>query len=137
MGEKEVFLLEKAKGEEDIYNWAEAAKLYEQIAKTYLDKEISEKAAETYKMGGHANVRAAETAETAKDYLEQNQHAANAYKEAANLFKQIGNNAEEFECEAEISYVNGLISSSAIETKTLFSQSYELFIKSSDFFSKK
>jgi len=87
-------------------------------------------------MGGYAYERAAETAETAKDYLVQNQHAANTYKEAANLFKQIGNNAEEFECEAEISYVNGLISSSAIETKTLFSQSYELFIKSSDFFSK-
>ncbi len=95
-----------------------------------------EKAAEIYKKCGNAYERAAETAETAKGYLEQNQHAANAYKEAANLFKQIGNNPEEYECKAEIFYVKGLISGSAIETKTLFSQSYELFIKSSDLFSK-
>ncbi len=87
-------------------------------------------------MSGHAYEQAADTVETAEDYLEQNQHAASTYEEAANLFKQIGNNAEEFECEAEISYVKGLISSSAIETKILFSQSYDLFIKSSDFFSK-
>ena len=53
--------------------------------------------------------------ETAEDYLDQNKQAISAYKEAANFFRQIGNNAEEFECEAEISYVNGLISGSAIE----------------------
>ena len=136
MGENEVVLLEKAKDEESIYNWAKAAKLYEQISIYYLDKNISEKVAETYKMVGHSYERAAETVETAKDYLELNQHSADAYKEAAKHFKQIGNSAEELECEAEISYVNGLISRSAKETKMLFSQSYGFFINASEVFCK-
>ena len=136
MGEIELVLLKKVKAEENIYNWAKAAKLYEQIVKYYLDKKILEKVAENYKMVGHSYERAAETTETTKSYLELNQYASDAYKKAANLFKQIGNSAEELECKAESSYVNGLISSSGKETKILFSQSYEFFINASEFFSK-
>jgi tetratricopeptide (TPR) repeat protein len=136
LGEKEVALLEKAKEEENLYNWIEAAKLYEQAAEYYLDKKISEKVAESYKMAGHSYERAAETVETAKEYIVLNQHSADAYKKAANLFKQIGDSAEELECKAEISYVNGLVLSSAKETKMLFSQSYEFFVTSSEYFRK-
>jgi len=134
--EDQVALLERAKAEEEVYNWIEAAKLYEQVAKSFMDKEMVKKAAETYKMLGYASERAAETVDTAKDYLEQNQYAANAYRNAANLFKQIGTDSDELECEAEIFYINGLVTGSVIEAKKMFSQSYELFIKSSDFFSK-
>ncbi len=117
--EYEAVLLEKASAKEEVYNWVEAVKLYEQVAKSFLDKKMVKRAAETYKMLGYANERAAETAETAKDYLEQNHQAANAYKEASNLFKQSGNISEELECEAEILYVNGLVTGSILEAKKI------------------
>ena len=136
MGEMEIVILEKAKNEELIYNWIEAAKLYEQAAEYYLDKKILDKIAESYKMAGHSYERSAETVEIAKEYIELNQHAVDAYKKAAIIFKQIENSAEELECEAENSYANGLISGSAKETKMLFTQSYEFFINSSEYFQK-
>ena len=134
--ESEADLLEKANAKEEAYNWVEAVKLYEQVAKSFLDKEMVKRAAETYKMLGYANERAAETVDTPKDYLEQNQYAANAYRKAANLFKQIGTDSDELECEAEILYSNGLVTGSIIEAKKIFSQSYELFIKASELYSK-
>ena len=39
----EIELLEKAKAEEEVYNWGEASKLYEQIAESYLDKSMVKK----------------------------------------------------------------------------------------------
>lgn len=50
-------LLERAKVEEKNYNWVEAAKLYEQATKLYLNKKLVEKAAEGYKKVGYAYSR--------------------------------------------------------------------------------
>jgi predicted phosphodiesterase len=136
MAENEIAILERANHEEVIFNWAEAAKLYEQAANNFLDKEISEQAADTFKSAGHSYERAAETVERTKDYFELNKQSGYVYEKAANLFKQIENNAEELECKAEIYYVKGLIASTAKETKMLFSQSYEFFINSSEYFHK-
>lgn len=134
MGEKEILILEKAKDEELVYNWIEAAKLYEQEAKYYLDKNILEKVADTLKSAGYSYERAAETVERTKDYFELNKQSGDVYEQAANFFNQIGNSAEELECKAEIYYVRGLIANTAKETKMLFSQSYEFFINSSEYY---
>jgi len=84
-------LLEKAKAEEQVYNWVEAAILYEQVAESFLGKNSTEKAAETYRMLGYAYSRAAGTAETAEEYRERHENAINAYRKAVDLFKQTKN----------------------------------------------
>jgi len=135
-GEREGVLLERAGVEEKGYNWVEAAGLYEQAAKSFLGKKMVEEAAGAYKKLGYACARAAGTAETAEEYVEQNKRALEAYKEAANLFKQTGNRPEELECDAEAFYVSGSVVGSVAEGKKAFSQAYELFIESSELYSK-
>jgi len=97
----EAALLEKADSEEKVYNWEEAAEIYNQVAKSFLDKNMIEMAAKVYKKLGYANARAANTVDTSESYIEQTKYAINSYKKAANLFEQSGNNPEELECEAE------------------------------------
>jgi len=135
-GEREAVLLERAGVEEKGYNWVEAARLYEEAAKSFLDKKMVEEAAGAYKKLGYACARAAGTAETAEEYVELNKRGIKAYEDAANLFKQTGNRPEELECEAEASYVSGSVAGSVIEGKKAFSQSHELFIESSEHYSK-
>ncbi|GAG97150.1 unnamed protein product, partial [marine sediment metagenome] len=134
--EIETDLLERAKSEEKAYNWVEAANLYKSIIKLYLDNELIKKAAETYKRLGYVYSRAAETAEIAEEYLERYKNCVNAYKDAAKNYKQNGNRAEELECMAEALYFNGFIGYSHVEVRDFFSKSYDLFIKSSEIYSK-
>ena len=106
---REATLLEKARVEEKDYNWVEAAKLYKQAAKGFLDKKMVEEAAGALKKRGYAYARAAETAETAEEHGRLNKLAVEAYKETVDLFCQSGNRPEELECEAEASYVSGFV----------------------------
>jgi predicted amidohydrolase len=129
-------LLERAGVEEKAYNWVEAARLYEQAAKAFLDKKMVEEAAGAYKKLGYACARAAGTAETSEEYVELNKRAVEAYKEAANLFGQSGNRPDELECEAEALCASGAVAGSSVEGKKTFSQAYELFVESSELYSK-
>ncbi len=135
--ENESVLLERASVEEKAYNWMEAAKLYELVAKSFLDKKMVEKAALAYKNLGYARAQDSETADTADEYKNSNNLAITAYKKARNLFKQTKNRPEELECEAEIFNIKGVIAGSIMEAKRNFSESYELFIKSSEMYAKK
>jgi len=135
-GEREAVLLERAGVEEKGYNWVEAAKLYEEAAKSFLGKKMREEAARAYKKFGYACARAAGTAETAEEYVERNKRAIEAYKEAADLFGQSGNRPEELECEAEALCASGSVAGSVVEGKKAYSKSYELFIESSELYSK-
>ncbi|MFX0185379.1 MAG: nitrilase-related carbon-nitrogen hydrolase [Candidatus Hodarchaeota archaeon] len=134
--EKEEELLKKAELEEKAYNWAEAARLYEQAAKSFLDKNKMEKAAEAYKMLGCAYSRASDTVESAKEYLELKNYAVKAYKEAVIIYKQIKNRPEELECEAETSFNSGFIMGTLEEQKKELDMSCKLFIESSDLYFK-
>ncbi|MCZ2809707.1 MAG: hypothetical protein O2V44_10170, partial [Candidatus Bathyarchaeota archaeon] len=135
-GKRAAALLERAGVEEKGYNWVEAAKLYEQAAKSFLGKKMVEEAAKTYKKLGYAYARAAETSETAEECVELNKRAIEAYKEAANLFKQTVNRPEELECEAEALFASGSVASTVAEAKKAYSKSYELFSESSEHYSK-
>jgi predicted amidohydrolase len=135
-GKNEGVLLERAGVEEKVYNWVEAAGLYEQVAKSFLGKKMGEEAAGAYKKLGYAYARAAGTAETAEEHVELNKRAVKAYKEAENLFGQSGNRPEELECEAEALCAAGSVAGSVMEAKKAFSQSYDLFIESSELHSK-
>jgi len=134
--ENESVLLERARVEEKVYNWMEAAKLYEKVAKSLLDKKMVEKAKGVYKKLGYAYSRGAEITKTTEEFIEKINRGVNAYKNAVNLFKHKKNRSEELECEAEALYISGFIADSVVEAKNTFNKSYELFIKSSELFSK-
>ena len=133
--ENESVLLEKAEAEEKGYYWVEATKLYDNVAKSFLDKEMVEKAAYAFKKLGFTNARAADTVDTSEEYKIHIKSAIESYKEAKNIFKQIKNKAEELECEAEINFYKGIIADSKEEGKKVTNRSYELFIESSEIFS--
>jgi len=133
---KQEELLEKAKGEENAYNWREAAKLYENVVKYFSDKKMVNKTAEAYKKLGDVYNYIAETAITREEFIGQTKNAINAYNEAANLFSQMKNKAKELECIACASCNKGLMGSSVIEVREAFHDASRLFIESSDFFSK-
>ena len=133
--ESEELLLEKARGEEEKFNWNEAAKLYEKVLKFYLDKNLVEKAASCYKNLGYYYRRAADTVDTDEEFLEQIKCAVEAYKEAMNLFKKQANRSEELECKAEINCANGSLATSDREAKGALYQAYKLFSESSKIYS--
>jgi len=113
----------------------EAAKLYDNVAKSFLDKEMVEKAAYAFKKLGFTNARAADTVDKSEEYKIHIKSAIESYKEAKNIFKQIKNKAEELECEAETNFYKGIIANSKEEGKKVTYRSYELFIESSEIFS--
>jgi tetratricopeptide (TPR) repeat protein len=97
---------------------------------------MMKKAAVTYKKQGYAYTHAARTMKNVEKYLIKNKEAINAYKKAADLFEETGNNPEKLECEAEALYISGFIKNSIMEAKEAFSKSCELFMESSDLYSK-
>ncbi len=61
-------LLENVEIEIKKYNWEEAAKLYEQSAKEFLDKKKLEDAANNYAKFGDTCLRAVKASKTKEDY---------------------------------------------------------------------
>lgn len=133
--ESEESLLEKAREEERNYNWIEAANLYEKAVNFYLDKNLIDKAADCYKNLGYTHARAADTVETAEGYLKQIRCVIKDYKEARKLFRQLGNKSVELECEAEISYYSGALTTTDAESQSAYHQAYNLFDESSKIYS--
>ena len=130
----EAELLERAKIEENNYNWDKSANLYEQVAESFLEKNLLEDAAKIYKKLGYVNAQASETADTSVDYIKLKSSAIIAYEKAGNLYKQLGNEPRELECEAETFYIKGILAKSIIEAKRYLNESDELFIKVSELF---
>ncbi|MHA1986466.1 MAG: hypothetical protein ACW98D_07505 [Promethearchaeota archaeon] len=129
-------LLEKAQAEEKIYNWLEATNYYQQAVNYYLDNELSEKAAECHKNLGYAHLRAADTVDTAEEYMNQLKISSIAYKNAVDIFKQLEKNSEALECQAIIYASNGFLATSDNEMHKAFDQGIKLFIESSEKYSK-
>ncbi|MFX1499715.1 MAG: nitrilase-related carbon-nitrogen hydrolase [Promethearchaeota archaeon] len=134
--EIEQSLQNKAQEEEKNYNWIEAIVLYEKAVKLYLEDKIIKKAANSYKRMGYSHVRAADTAETAEEYLNHINCAIKAYNNASKLFKQLGNRSAEIECEAEIYFTSGLLATSDGEAHKAYVHAIKLFSESSEIFTK-
>jgi len=134
--ESEESVLKKAQEEERNFNWVSAANLYQKAVNFYLDKNLADKVADNYKKLGYAHARAADTVETAEEYLKQIKCAIKAYKDANKLFKRLGNKSVELECEGEISYFSGLLATSDTEGKKAYYQAIKVFSESSDIYSK-
>ena len=134
--ESEESLLEKAREEERNYNWIEAAALYEKAVNFYLDENLLDQAADNYKKLGYTHTRAADTVETAEEYLKKIKCAIKAYEEAKELFRQLGNKSVELECEAEISSISGFLATSGAEGQKAYHQAIKLFSEASEIYSK-
>ncbi|TKJ18341.1 MAG: hypothetical protein CEE43_18335 [Promethearchaeota archaeon Loki_b32] len=134
--QSEETLLEKAREEEKAYNWLDAVKLYKQAVNFYMDKKLVEKAAENNKNLGYAHARAADTIDTVEEYINQIKSAVEAYKEAMNLFKQLGNRSMELECEAEMFFTSGFLATSDMEGQKAYHQAIKLFSEASEIYSK-
>ncbi|MFX1419184.1 MAG: hypothetical protein ACFE9N_09720, partial [Promethearchaeota archaeon] len=96
-------LLERALLEESAYNWKEAAKLYEKIAKSYLDKGNKKKAVKFYLKSGYSFYDAAWASENMEELKENSENLLRTMKKAANINKEIGNLSDELECKGVIS----------------------------------
>jgi len=134
--ETEVSLLERAKVEEKNYNWVEAVKLYDTLVKSYLDNESAIKLAEVYKKLGYAYFRAAENSEISEEFLERYKNCIKAYEEAADIYKQTEIRADELNCMANAFFYKGFIENSLVDAKNSCYKAYELFIESSEIYSK-
>ena len=129
-------LLEKAQEQERIYNWIEAANLYTRAINLYLDKKLVERAAKNYKNLAYAHSRAGDTVDTAEEHINQIKFAVKAYKEAMNLFQQLGNRSLELECEAEMFFTSGFLATSDAEGQKAYRQAIKLFNDASISYSK-
>ncbi len=136
MVEKEETLLERAEVEEKAYNWVKAANLYEQIAKSYLDKSLVEKAAKFYDKVGYYYFLASDQVDTAMKYKELIRKSSNAFKKANDLFRRAGNKVEELEYEAFTYAMKTLITDPLNERKKNLANSLELLIQSYELCSK-
>jgi len=135
--EKEQALLEKAKSEELKYNWEEATRLYKQVVEDLLANDRKEDSAIIFNNLGFAHSRAALSAESSEDYFEQCNCAIDAYESAINLFKEAGNKSMALECKALKFYVTSISQNSLIKAKEAASKSIDLFVESSESYSKK
>ncbi|MHA2182555.1 MAG: hypothetical protein ACXAAH_14130, partial [Promethearchaeota archaeon] len=137
MGERktELELIERARNEEKAYNWQKAAKVYERVAKSYMDKNLIDKAADAYKKLGQTYYLASETVDSNEGYIGNIKHAIDAFTKSRDLFKQISNRSEELESKAEELFCQGHISNSLSFVK-LFSKACDLFVEASELFSK-
>ncbi|MFX0070195.1 MAG: nitrilase-related carbon-nitrogen hydrolase [Candidatus Hermodarchaeota archaeon] len=137
--ESESNLLKQAIKEEKAYNLAEAAKLYELIAKSYLDKHLLEEAARLFEKAGEAYYIAYFQANSKENSEEITKKGVNVFKEAADIFKQNRSKFEELECRALNLLLESIRTDSIIESRKkcrnaleLIKQSYELCIKNDD-----
>jgi predicted amidohydrolase/tetratricopeptide (TPR) repeat protein len=129
--EEEKNLFEKATHEETIYNWKEAAKLYEQIVQFYLNEGDKRNAAEMYYKSGWSYFEALFASENHEDLIENSKNLIRAVKKSENLFRENKSLSEELECKGLILLIQALVFTvDKQEVPNLVRQSQEILIRS-------
>jgi len=129
-------LVEEANSNERRFEWLEAAITYYRISESLLERKQYIKAAEYYKKAGNAFKNHANTVNNSEDYIESKMKAIEAYNKASGIFKQQSDRAQLLEVNAEINLIKGLIQTSVPKAKEFYQNSYELFLKSKEIYSK-
>lgn len=127
--EKEEVLLERAGVKEKGYNWVEAARLYEEAAKSFLDKEMVEKAAEIREQIGFCFFRAALQADTHEDFRSRMKLAVGAYERAAELSEKAeeeGKRAKISHSKAMAAYASSWIATDPSKKRELLDECWRL-----------
>ncbi|MFX1589536.1 MAG: hypothetical protein ACFFC1_15390, partial [Promethearchaeota archaeon] len=119
-------LLKKAKIEEKNYNWEKVAKLYEQAAKLFLDKNNLEDAAKLYVKFGDICIRAINASKTKENYLNWSEQSIKAFLKAEILFNQTNDKLLSMECKAKVLNVKGYIITSIEEGKDNLKESINI-----------
>jgi len=137
MKRNEGISIERAKSEEEKFNWEDSAKIYEELLVESEYCENLHQASKLSKRLGYVNAQAADTMRTTGQYLEFKRRAIIFYKKASELYKKLENKADELECIAEALYEEGCCSSSVIAGEEEFKNSKEFFIQAGETFLKK
>ena len=132
----EVELLNKAETEEKNYNWEDAAKLYEEVAKAYLDKNMIIDAAKAYNKFGEICVRTVRAAETKVDYVKWRDKSAEAFSNAERLFKQENEVLLSMECKAKALSTISYVVTSTEDAKKDLKHSLDILLNLSQQYSK-
>ncbi|MFX1323266.1 MAG: tetratricopeptide repeat protein, partial [Promethearchaeota archaeon] len=137
MKRNEGISIERAKSEEEKFNWEDSAKIYEELLVESEYCENLHQASKLSKRLGYVSAQAADTMRTTGRYLEFKRRAIIFYKKASEFYKKLENKADELECIAEALYEEGCCSSSILEGEEEFKSSKEFFIQASELFSNK
>jgi len=124
-----VELLNKAEAEEKYYNWEDAAKLYEQVAKLFLDKKMFQDAAKVYTKFGDICLRVVRASKTKEDYLNWNEQSVKAYHKAENFYIQTNDKLLSMECKAKALNATGNIITSIEKGKDTFKKSINVCLE--------
>jgi len=129
-------LLQEVTIQEKSYNWIEAAKLYERIAKRYSEGNVIDSSAEIYEKLGYVYSRAIRAANSKEDYRAYIIGSINAYRAAEKNYKQINNTIKELECKAEIYFVNSFTEMSLKHCIESLKKASEKFMEICNFYLK-
>ncbi len=133
----EVELLNKAETEEKNYNWEDAAKLYEQAAKLFLDKKLFEDAAKVYTKFGDTCLRVVRASKTKEDYLNWNEQSVKAFHKAENYFIQTDDKLLSTECKAKALNATGYTITSIEKGKETLKESISICLELIKIYSSK
>ncbi|NVM34744.1 MAG: hypothetical protein HWN81_04050 [Candidatus Lokiarchaeota archaeon] len=133
---QEETLIKKAKIEERNYNWEKAANLYEQVAKSFLEKNLLQDAAKIYDKLGFVCHRAVLASEIKKDYLNWNKQSVKAYHKAESLFDQTNEKSLSMECKAKALAQTALVITSIEEARKNVKKSVDILLELIEEYSK-
>ena len=129
-------LLAKAEIEEKNYNWEEAAGLCEQVAKSFLKKDLLQDAARIYDKLGFLYLRAVFASEIKENYLHWNEQAAKAFQKAESLFDQTNDKLLSMECKANALAQSCMVITSIEEARKNIKKSVDILLELIEEYSK-
>ncbi|MHA2281405.1 MAG: hypothetical protein ACXAC5_11175 [Promethearchaeota archaeon] len=135
--QNEEILLVKAQDAENKCDWVNALTFYNQAAELYLNKDMVEEAAQTYKKLGFANIRAAFTADTADELMKSRSEIVKHFKKAEILFNQSNNQIGVIECKVGIFQTKLEFLTSLTEVTNAAEKTRDLLLQLIDFYKKK
>lgn len=129
-------LIKEAKNEEKNYNWEKAADLYEQAAKTNLDRKKLKTAANIYIKLGDICIRAIYASEIREDYLNWSKRSFKAFRKAESLFIKTNDKLLSDECNARALGVTGFVITSLEEARKNIKKSVDILLELIEEYSK-
>ncbi|MFW9823101.1 MAG: carbon-nitrogen hydrolase family protein [Candidatus Thorarchaeota archaeon] len=112
-------VLSDALKEEKAYNWVEAAKLYEKVAKSVQEAKYFDKLGDIY-------IRAIMASKTKEDYVYWSNQAIKAFYKAESLFNQTNDKLLAMECKAKALNARGYLITSIEEGRDDLKKSIEI-----------
>ncbi|MFX1411847.1 MAG: hypothetical protein ACFFA6_15990, partial [Promethearchaeota archaeon] len=130
-------LLVKAEAKEKNYNLLEAARLYEQVLESLIDKKDFKTIATIYENIGNVYQLANFTAETEEEHKQWIENSIEAYDKAISLYQEMNDKVKELECSAGKLRVKADRGISPEYCKELYLNSFQKYFEVSEIYNKK